>query len=111
MKKINFSAVGITVLWVVSFAHIFHNWTLGICMGIMFGIPFGLLDNDSDEEKRRKDMNNKKITGLASLAVCVASVLLIVADHFWIGLCILGGGTTLINTLTTKNKTESEKQA
>ncbi|WP_022762365.1 hypothetical protein [Butyrivibrio sp. AD3002] len=53
----------------------------------------------------------KKMMYIASLAVYVAGVFLIAANHFWAGICVLGGGTTLISTLAAKNKTEREKEA
>ena len=30
----------ITVLWAIAFGFSMHNWTVGICMGIMMGIAY-----------------------------------------------------------------------
>ena len=34
-----------TVLWGIVFTTAMHNLTLGICMGLMMGIAFGLFDS------------------------------------------------------------------
>ncbi len=39
-------AVCMTVLWSIVMANAMHSWALGICMGILFGMAFGLFDAD-----------------------------------------------------------------
>ena len=43
-------AVSMAVLWGVSFGSALHDWTLGICLGLMMGIAFGLFDSGEDEK-------------------------------------------------------------
>ena len=52
MKKRVFP-ISMTVLWGNVFTTAMHNLTLGICMGLMMGIAFGLFDSDkkNDQEK------------------------------------------------------------
>ena len=52
MKKKVFP-ISMAVLWGMAFGTALHSWTLGICMGLMMGIAFGLFDsenNDRDQE-------------------------------------------------------------
>ncbi len=44
MKKRVFP-ISMTVLWGIVFTTAMHNLTLGICMGLMMGIAFGLFDS------------------------------------------------------------------
>ena len=39
-------AVCMAVLWSIVMANAFHRWSSGICMGILFGMAFGLFDTD-----------------------------------------------------------------
>ena len=39
-------AVCMAVLWSIVMANAFHSWSSGICMGILFGMAFGLFDTD-----------------------------------------------------------------
>ena len=44
MKKSVFP-VSMTVLWGIVFTQAMHSVTLGICMGLLMGIAFGLFDS------------------------------------------------------------------
>ena len=44
-------AVCMAVLWSIVMANAFHSWSSGICMGILFGMAFGLFDTDKDIKK------------------------------------------------------------
>ncbi len=37
--------ISMAVLWGIVFATALHSWTLGICLGLMMGIAFGLFDS------------------------------------------------------------------
>jgi hypothetical protein len=43
-------AIAITVMWIITFGIAMDNWTIGICIGITFGMSFGLLDSSKEEE-------------------------------------------------------------
>ena len=45
MKRKVFPA-SMTLLWGMVFSQAMHSITLGICMGLLMGIAFGLLDSD-----------------------------------------------------------------
>ena len=49
MKKKAFR-ISMTVLWGIVFTTAMHSLTIGICMGLMMGIAFGLLDSDKKDE-------------------------------------------------------------
>ncbi|MCR5136908.1 MAG: hypothetical protein K6C12_07400 [Oscillospiraceae bacterium] len=38
--------VSMTVLWGIVFSQAMHSMTLGVCMGLLIGIAFGLFDSD-----------------------------------------------------------------
>ncbi len=38
------------VLWGIVFTNAMHDLTLGICMGLMMGISFGLFDSDKKDD-------------------------------------------------------------
>ena len=38
--------VSMTLLWGMVFSQAMHSITLGICMGLLMGIAFGLFDSD-----------------------------------------------------------------
>ena len=42
--------ISMTVLWSIVFASAMHSWVLGICMGLMMGMAFGLLDTGQKED-------------------------------------------------------------
>lgn len=39
-------AVCMAVLWSIVMANVFHSWSSGIFMGILFGMAFGLFETD-----------------------------------------------------------------
>ena len=39
-------ALSMAVLWSIVFAQAMHDWTIGICMGLMMGMAFGLFSSD-----------------------------------------------------------------
>ena len=39
-------AISMAVLWSIAMANAMHSWTSGICMGILFGMAFGLFGTD-----------------------------------------------------------------
>ena len=53
MKKKVFP-VSMAVLWGCAFAESMHSWTLGICMGMMMGIVFGLFDSDNNNDHEQE---------------------------------------------------------
>ncbi len=53
MKKMVYP-ISMTVLWGIVFATAMHNWTLGICMGLMMGIAFGLFDSDKKDNQEKE---------------------------------------------------------
>ena len=66
MKKKAFP-VSMVFLWSMVFSQAMHSITLGICMGLLMGIAFGLLDSDREElnvyrekEKEEKQKEVKK---------------------------------------------------
>jgi MFS superfamily sulfate permease-like transporter len=52
MKKRVFP-ISMTVLWGIVFTTAMHNLTLGICMGLMMGIAFGLFDSDKKDKQEQ----------------------------------------------------------
>ncbi len=48
MKEKVFPA-SMAVLWGIVFTNSMHNLSLGICMGLMIGISFGLFDSEKKE--------------------------------------------------------------
>ena len=51
MKKKVFP-ISMAVLWGIVFATALHSWTLGICMGLMMGIAFGLFDSEKNNQEK-----------------------------------------------------------
>ena len=47
--------VSMALLWGIVFSQAMHSMTLGICMGLLMGIAFGLFDSDQEgnEDERR----------------------------------------------------------
>ncbi len=45
--------ISMTVLWGMTFATALHSLTLGICMGMMMGIAFGLFDSDNKDDQKK----------------------------------------------------------
>ena len=43
--------ISMAVLWGIVFTTAMHSMTLGICMGLMMGIAFGLFDSDKKDEQ------------------------------------------------------------
>ncbi len=43
------------VLWGMVFATSLHNLTIGICLGIMMGIAFGLFYSDKENEYNKEE--------------------------------------------------------
>ena len=43
-----------TVLWGMTFGSAMHSQTMGICMGLMMGIAFGLLDSDKKDNQEKE---------------------------------------------------------
>ena len=44
MKQNRKYALAMTVLWCAVFISAMHDWTLGICLGVLMGAGFGLFD-------------------------------------------------------------------
>ena len=42
------------VLWGSVFTTAMHSLTLGVCMGLMMGIAFGLLDSDKKDNQEKE---------------------------------------------------------
>ena len=53
MKKKVFP-VSMAVLWSLVFTISMHSWSLGICMGMMMGIVFGLFDSDNNDDHEKE---------------------------------------------------------
>jgi Na+/H+ antiporter NhaA len=47
-------AISMTVLWCITFTSALHDTAVGISLGLMMGVAFGLF-SDQDEEKEEKD--------------------------------------------------------
>ena len=47
--------VSMAVLWGIVFTSSMHNLTIGICLGIMMGIAFGLFESDKENEYNKED--------------------------------------------------------
>ena len=43
-----------TVLWGMVFCSAMHSLTMGICMCLMMGIAFGLLDSDKKDNQEKE---------------------------------------------------------
>ena len=54
MKKKIFP-VSMAVLWGIVFTTSLHNLTIGICLGIMMGIAFGLFDSDKETQYNKEE--------------------------------------------------------
>ena len=52
MNKNRVFPISMAVLWSIVFANAMYSWTIGICLGIMMGIAFGLFDSDDGGEGR-----------------------------------------------------------
>ncbi len=50
MKKKLF-ALSMTVLWSIVFVHAMHDVTIGICMGLLIGLAFGLFSDEEEGEE------------------------------------------------------------
>lgn len=50
MKK-KVYAISMAVLWSIVFSQAMHSTTLGICMGLLIGIAFGLFDSDREGDQ------------------------------------------------------------
>ena len=46
--------ISITVLWGMVFGLAMHSLTMGICMGLMIGIAFGLFDSDKKDHREKE---------------------------------------------------------
>ena len=46
--------ISMTFLWGVVFGSAMHSLTLGICMGLMMGIAFGLFDSDKKDNQEKE---------------------------------------------------------
>ena len=53
MKKKAFP-ISMTVLWGRVFGSAMHSPTMGICMGLMMGIAFGLFDSDKNDNQEKE---------------------------------------------------------
>ena len=53
MKKKAFP-ISMAVLWGMTFGAALHSWTLGICMGVMMGIAFGLFDSEKKDDREQE---------------------------------------------------------
>jgi hypothetical protein len=43
--------IAMTVLWCAVLVTAMHDWTLGLCMGLLLGVGFGLFDAGDDTKK------------------------------------------------------------
>ncbi len=43
--------ISMVVLWGCVFTTAMHSLTLGVCMGLMMGIAFGLFDSDQKDDQ------------------------------------------------------------
>ena len=43
-----------TVLWGMVFGSAMHSLTMGICLGLMMGIAFGLFDSDRKDHREKE---------------------------------------------------------
>ena len=54
MNKKHFFPICMTILWIITFGCATDSWTLGISLGLCFGIAFGLFGSENDEEEGKK---------------------------------------------------------
>ena len=57
--------VSMALLWGMVFSQAMHSITLGLCMGLLMGITFGLFDSGEGEKeevyrKKEKEVNQKE---------------------------------------------------
>ena len=50
MKNRRVFAFSMAVLWGIVFANALNDVTIGICMGLLMGMAFGLFDHSNDAE-------------------------------------------------------------
>ena len=55
MKNRRVFAFSMVVLWGIVFANALNDVTIGICMGLLMGMAFGLFDHSNDAANSRKD--------------------------------------------------------
>ena len=49
MSKKRVFAISMTVLCVITMTAAMHDWVMGLCLGVLFGIAFGLFDSEDDQ--------------------------------------------------------------
>ena len=54
--------ISMTVLWGMVFDSAMHSLTMGICMGLMMGVAFGLFDSD---KKDKQEQGNDDVNWVA----------------------------------------------
>ena len=47
--------VSMAVLWSIVFANAMHSWVLGICIGVLMGLVFGMFDSEEGKDDERKN--------------------------------------------------------
>lgn len=55
MSKKRMTATSLTILWCLLFASAFHDWTLGLSLGLLFGISYGLFDTENEVKEEKKN--------------------------------------------------------
>ena len=53
MKEKKYYALSMAVLWALVFGSAVHDWTLGICLGILMGISYGLFGSEDDHKEKK----------------------------------------------------------
>ena len=46
--------ISMTALWGTVFGSAMHSLTMGICLGLMMGIAFGLFDSDRKDHREKE---------------------------------------------------------
>ncbi len=46
--------ISMTILWSIVFGTSMHNWTIGICLGLLMGMVFGLFNETTGKDKEEK---------------------------------------------------------
>ena len=54
--------VSMVLLWGTVFSQAMHSMTLGLCMGLLMGITFGLFDSGEGEKKKCIENRRRKYT-------------------------------------------------
>ena len=55
MSKKRMTAISITILWCLVFGSALHDWALGISLGFLIGISYGLFGTENEVKEEKKN--------------------------------------------------------